>query len=234
MEKLQIEVSLRDGIGKEVVKKMRKAGETPAIVYGKGVNTPVKVSTAAMKTLRNAHFSESAIIEMQIAGAADAGRVPVMVKDIQYNPMTEDVIHIDFMKVDLDKKITVHVPLAITGEAKGIKDGGVLEQILWEIEIEALPLDIPEKIEIDVGELTIGHSIHAGNIKPPEGVRITTPAEETLVTLVMHKEEVVEAAEDQIAAAPAGPEVIKEKKDEPKAEGGGDKKSSGGDKKAAK
>ena len=148
-----------------------------------------------------------------------------MVKGVQYNPVTDLVMHLDFMKVSLDQKIRVHVPLVCKGEAKGVKEGGVLGQILWDIEVEGLPLDIPEKIEVDVSELIIGRSIHVGDIKVSDKVRVITSKEKTAVTVVSHVDEVIETAAPVEGAAPQEPEVIKEKKETPEEEAqDGDKK----------
>jgi large subunit ribosomal protein L25 len=107
------------------------------------------------------------------------------------------------------------------GEAKGLKDGGIIEQILWDLEVEGLPLDIPEKIEIDVSELVVGHSIHVAEVKVSTNVRVVTSGADTVVTMVKHIEEVIEAAATTTPeGAPIEPEVIKEKKEEPASEEG--------------
>ena len=239
MERIKIEASVREGIGKEIAKKIRRTGEVPGIVYGKEMNLPVRISIPAIKVLHTMHFSESAIIDMTIVGGKKEEQAHDMVKDVQYNPMTDQVMHLDFMKVSLDQKIRVHVPLVCKGEAKGVKEGGILGQILWDIEVEGLPLDIPEKIEVDVSELIIGRSIHVGDIKVSDKVRVITSDEKTAVTVVSHVEEAIETAAPVDGAAPQEPEVIKEKKETPEEEAqDGDKKpaekKSAADKSAAK
>jgi len=229
MERLKIEASLREGIGKEKAKKVRFAGEVPGIIYGKDTNIPVKVAAPALKALRTTNFSESTIIDMTIVGGKKEEQAHVLVKDVQYNPVTDQVMHLDFMKVSLDQKIRVHVPVSCKGEAKGVKEGGILEQILWEVEVEGLPLDIPEKIEVDVSELIVGRSIHVGEVKVSDKVRLMTSIDKTVVTVVSHIEEAAEAAAGAEGAAPQEPEVIREKKEEAGAEG----EAAAGDKKAA-
>ena len=233
MQKVQIEASVRENTGKEVAKKIRRAGDVPGIIYGKSINMPVKINIAALKSLRTMNFSASTIIDVTITGGKEPQQTHVLVKDVQYHPVTEQVTHIDFLKVALDQKIRVRVPLVCKGEAKGVKEGGVLEQILWDIEVEGLPLELPEKIEVDVSELIIGRSLHVGGIKVSDKVRVMTAAADTAVTVVSHVEEAIEAPAAVEGAVPLEPEVIKEKKEEPAAEGeaADDKKSA--DKKSA-
>jgi large subunit ribosomal protein L25 len=165
---------------------------------------------------------------MEILGDQEQKLIPVMIKDVQYNPLTEDVSHIDFLKVSLKEKIKVHIPIVLKGEAKAAKDeGAMLEQVLRELEIEGLPLDIPEKVEVDISGLVLGHSLHVKDIKISDNIKVITEPQETVVTLVVKQEE--EVSEEALAEeAPAEPEVIKEKKEDSSA---GDKKE---DKKAEK
>jgi len=222
MQKIQIETSLRSSTGKGFAKKTRREGSVPGIVYGKGINLPITVPTVALKALKASRFSKSTIVDMKITGSNETD-THALIKGVQYNPTNDDVIHLDFMKVSLQDKIRVHVPLSLKGESKGVKDGGVLEQILYTLEVEGLPLEIPEKIEVDITDLVVGRSIHVGAIKVADNVKIITSAEDTAVTRFMHVEEAVEApaAAD---GAPTEPEVIKEKKEVPGEEGAADKK----------
>lgn len=213
MERIKIQANIREKVGKEKAKKERRAGEVPAIVYGKGENLAVTIPTVSLKKLHKAHFSRSAIIDMELSGKEKPEELAVLIKDIQYHPLSEEAIHFDFMRVSLTEKIRVNVPIALKGEAKGIKEEGIVEQILWELEVEGLPLDIPEKIEVDVTELGIGDSIHVSDVKVAGNIKIVSHPEGTIVTVVekIEEEEVVPAAAE---AVPTGPEVIKEKKEE--------------------
>lgn len=213
MEKVKMEAYSREKTGKEIAKKVRREGKVPAIVYGKDKNVSIIVDMAGLKILKSIKFSESTILDMDIIKEEKRENIPVLIKDVQYHPVTDRVSHIDFMKVSLEEKIRVNVPLVLQGEAKGVKEGGIIEQILWEIEIEGFPLDIPEKIEVDVSALGVGFSLHAEDIKVADNLRIITRHGETIVTVVAKaaEEEVVEAP---LEGAPQGPEVIKEKKEE--------------------
>ncbi|RLD13409.1 MAG: 50S ribosomal protein L25, partial [Caldiserica bacterium] len=112
---------------------------------------------------------------------------------VQFHPVTDRIIHADFYSVSLEKPIYAKIPVHLVGEARGVKEGGVLYQVLHEIEIEAKPLDLPSVIEVDVTELEIGDSVHVGDIKIEGDVKVITPPEETVVT-VSEPEKVVEAA----------------------------------------
>ncbi|MCF7872793.1 MAG: 50S ribosomal protein L25 [Candidatus Omnitrophica bacterium] len=213
MERAKIKVEKRTDKGKQAAKRVRADGSIPSILYGKDINAAITVSSEGFKTLRDMHFSESTVIDLSIAGAKNMESIPVLIKDVQYHPLTDKVIHIDLLQVSLKEKITVHIPIILKGEAKGKEEGAVLEQILREIEVEGLPLDIPENIEVDISNLEIGHSLHVADLKPSAGITIVTESESTVATLVIKKEE--EEEEEELAEeAPTEPEVIKEKKEE--------------------
>lgn len=213
MDRIKIKVEKREKTGKESVKKLRNQGYVPAIVYSEDTNIALAISFSDLKTLRSIHFSESAVIDMEIGGDKKAESMPVLIKDIQYHPLTEDVIHIDFLKVSLKEKIRVHVPLVLKGEAKQVKEeSGTIEQILRELEVEGLPLDIPEKIEVDVSGLTIGHSLHVSDLVIPVNISIVSESAATVVTALAKEEEAEEEAPAEEGAS-AEPEVIKEKKE---------------------
>lgn len=215
MERVTIDVGVRGKVGKETAKKVRKEGNIPGIVYGKETNIPIIIPFVSIKALKALHFSESIIINMNVSGEKKNDQFATLIKDIQLNPLTEAIIHIDFLKIALDKKTRVNVSVVVQGEAAGVKAGGVLEQILREIEIEALPLFIPEHIEVDVSGLEIGDSLHVSNIKAGEGIKILTNSGETIATVVgMKAEELPEAKEvipGEQPAVPVEPEVIKKK-----------------------
>ncbi len=218
MEKIIVKCVKREKTGKEIAKKLRKQGMIPAVMYGHNMTCALQIPVGEMKGLRAHHFSESSIIDLVVDNSGAEENFSAVIKDIQFNPLTEEVSHLDFLQISLEEKIRVRVGLAVKGECPAIKEGGVLEQMLWEVEIEAYPLDIPEHIDVDVSSLVAGHSIHVGNLKVSDKVRILTHGEETVATVIMPGEEAEEAPAEEEAAA-AEPEVIKEKKEE----GGGEK-----------
>jgi len=213
MDRIKIKVEKREAIGKEGVKKLRNQGYVPAVVYGDKINIVLMVDFVGLKTLQSIHFSESVVIDMEIIGDNKSKSIPVLIKDVQFHPLTEDVIHIDFLKVSLKEKIKVHIPIVLRGEAKQVKEeNGNIDQILRELEVEGLPLDIPEKIEVDISELTIGHSLHVSSLVVPSSITVVTDQEETIVTALAKEEE----AEEEVVAEEeetTEPEVIKEKKE---------------------
>ncbi|MCK4912447.1 MAG: 50S ribosomal protein L25 [Candidatus Omnitrophica bacterium] len=213
MDRIKIKVEKREVIGKEGVKKLRKQGYVPAVVYGEDINTVLTIDTVGLRILQDIHYSESVVIDMEIVGEKKTKSIPVLVKDVQFHPLTESLIHVDFLKVSLKEKIKVHIPIVLKGEAKQVKEeNGTLEQILRELEVEGLPLDIPEKVEVDISELTIGHSLHVSNLVVPTGIAIVTDPGETVATALAKVEEVEEEAIIEEEGA-TEPEVIKEKKE---------------------
>ncbi|MFH1771895.1 MAG: 50S ribosomal protein L25 [Candidatus Omnitrophota bacterium] len=218
MERIGISVKVREKTGKGIARRIRVSRSIPAIIYGDGLNLPIELSAQAIKALQSIHFSESTIVDVAVVDASgdEKDKFAVVIKDIQHDPLSDQVIHLDFMKVSLDEVIRVNVPLILKGEPKGVKEGAVCEQIMRDVEVEGLPLDIPEKIEVDITHLEQGHSLHMRDIKVPDKIKVITQPEKTIATLLIKKEEEEAAPEEEMQAAE--PEVIKEKKEEePKA-----------------
>ena len=216
MEEVKIKVAIREDRGTSHAKAMRRQERIPAVVYGKGLNLALAIDKKELKYLRQHHFSENVILNLVIADKKGAKTVPTLLKDYQLDPLTDEVLHLDFIKVSMTEKIEVEVPVEIKGEPKGVKEGGSLERVLWNIRVKCLPKDIPQNITIDVSELDIGDSIHVSDLTLPPGVEFVSEATEVVVTVAapVKEEEIVEAAE-----APAEePEVIKEKPKEKEGE----------------
>jgi len=221
MEEVKIKALIKQERGTSKAKALRRENFVPAIVYGRGVNLSLKIEKKELKYLKQHHFSENIIINLEINNGTTEETIPVLLKDYQLNPLTEEVIHLDFIKVSMEEKVTVEVPVEVKGEAKGIKLGGVLERPLWNVEVECLPRDIPENIIVDISDLDIGHSIHIADLKVPEGVEITADPKEVVasITAPIKEEEIVEEAE-----VVEEPEVVKEKpKEEAEEESGQEK-----------
>lgn len=212
MERIKIKVNSRQGKGKEIVKKLRKQGVIPAVVYSTDLNASLSIPPESLKALRAIHFSESTVIDMEVIGDKEATSIPVLIKDVQFNPVTEAPTHIDFLKVSLTERIKVHVPIILKGEAKSVKEeGGMVEQILRELEVEGLPLDIPEHLDLDISTLEIGKSIHVENLSVPEGLKVINELDETVVTALAKQEEAEEPVSEETVSQE--PEIIKEKKE---------------------
>ncbi len=228
-EEIVLEVLKREKAGKEVAKKLRRDGFIPGVVYGAGEKpTPVQIPTNAFIKFRRSGHGENALITLNIKNGKTASE-KVLIRDIQKDPVKDNVIHIDFQHVSLTKKITIKIPIHLVGTPTGVKDqGGILQQVLRELEITCLPTDIPEKVEVDVTALKIGDSIHVSDLSLPQ-VEILTDPVQTITSVVppMKEEEVAKPvaaegvpAEGAVAvegAEPAEPEVISEKKAEERA-----------------
>ncbi|MFC1658474.1 50S ribosomal protein L25 [Candidatus Omnitrophota bacterium] len=214
MQEVILEGQLREETGKAKVKSLRSQGFIPAIVYSAGKDSQaVKLSRHDFLRFIHQYHLESTVINLRIKGQKPR---PVLVKDVQYDPVKEDIIHIDFQEISLTSKIKVNVGIVAKGEAIGAKqDNGALNHILWELELECLPTQIPEEIKVDVSQLKIGDVIHVRDLSLPEGVRAINDPESLVFSLeppIKEEEIVAPAAEGEEAAEP---EVIKEKKEVP-------------------
>lgn len=214
MEELFLDAEQRQGTGRAAAKDLRDAGFVPAVVYSDGKNSmPIKLSHRQLVQLVHQHRIESAVINLKIKEDKKAKR-PCLIKEIQYHPVLGEIVHVDFNEISLTKEIKVNVPVAVKGDAIGVKqEGGSLEHILWELEIECLPTAIPKDIEIDVTALKMGDAIHVKDLVAPAGVRILNdPSSIVLTVAAPMKEEVVAPVEGEVTQEP---EVIKEKKEVP-------------------
>lgn len=214
MEEIFLDVEPRQEIGRAKVKDLRSAGLIPAVVYAEGKKSlAIKVSHSALLRLIHQHRIEGVLINIKVKGDSKHASRSCLIKEIQYHPVHGDIIHVDFNEISLTKAIKVNVPVVAKGEPQGVKqEGGSLEHILWEIEVECLPTNIPKDIEVDVSSLKIGDAIHIKDISVPSGVKILNdPSAIVLSVAAPMKEEVlvapVEGEEKQ------EPEVIKEKKE---------------------
>jgi len=219
MQEVNLEVKLREKTGKEVAKKLRREGLIPGVVYGaEGKTLSIQVPEKNFTQILHSGFGENVLITLNIANGKTQSK-KVLIKEIQHDPVRGNIVHIDFHHIQLTKKVTVKVPVQLTGLADGVKNqGGILQHILREIEVECLPTDIPAKIEIDVSPLRIGDSIHVRDIKLEKATVLSDP-EGTLASVVppMKEEEVPVAAAAPVEGEITEPEVISEKKAEERA-----------------
>jgi large subunit ribosomal protein L25 len=215
MKEVTLEAKLREEIGSSKSRALRNSGFIPAVVYGEGKSQAIKVSRSKFLKFLHEHKGENVIIRLKIDNEKKQKAHTVMIKEIQYDPVSEEIIHLDFNKISLTKAITVKVPVEVKGESPGVKmDGGSLEHVLWEIEVECLPKDMPKSIEVDVSNLKIGDAIHIKDITFPEGVTVKHEPEAIVLSVVPPaKEEVVVEEEALVEEETKEPEVIKEKKE---------------------
>jgi large subunit ribosomal protein L25 len=219
-----LEASRRDTIGKNEARRTRREGRVPAVVYGAVTGgareaTPIAVDPKALLRILHSESGANTLISLKLAGAGDAR---VLVKEYQLDPITHQVLHADFYRVAMDRALQVTIPVVVRGEAKGVKQqGGILEFVRREIEIECLPADIPEHVEIDVSELMLHQGVRVRDVAVDPKWKPITDAETMLVHVIMPKAEESAAAAAEAAAptATAEPEVIKKgKKEEAEAE----------------
>lgn len=212
MKTIELNVEKRSTTGKNEARRDRVAGRIPAVVYGAGKpNVSISVDRKALSDVFREGAGDNAIFLLKLAGSDQSRHA--MIKEMQRDPVSRRPLHIDFVRVLMDVKITVKVPVEIVGVARGVKtDQGILDIVTREIEIECLPSNIPAHIGVDVSDLGIGDAIRIGQVPALEGVRIVDNPEK-VVAHVAHptrEEEPVAAAE--AAAEPAEPEVLKKGK----------------------
>jgi large subunit ribosomal protein L25 len=225
MKRVSLKVMKRDTMKKSDLRKLRENDLVPGVIYGEAIkdNILISVPLKDIIDLIRLESEEDFLIELEIEKSRK--KYIAVLQDEQFNPVTDEVTHIDFYSVSLDKPITSKVPIHFIGEPIGAKEGGVLFRTLYEIELEAKPLDLPSFIEVNISELKIGDSIHISDLEIPSNVKILHNPNETVVTVsTPTKEEVkveevpVEAEEvtHEGAETQATTQETKEKKEEKK------------------
>jgi large subunit ribosomal protein L25 len=213
LETLEIKADPRAKGSKNAARRLRRAGKIPAVLYGpKTEPVPLQVDKKEFST-RVAVLQGSHLVRLKSTDPSLTEKV-ALVKDLQFHPISGDVIHSDFYEVDLAARITVRVPLRFVGKGAGVVRGGILQPIVREVEVECLPLDIPSSFNVDVSALDIGDSIHVEDIPMPEGVSAVYESNYAVVTVVTPTVEEAPAA----AAAPVEGEVVAEGAAQPKEE----------------
>ncbi len=215
METLEIRVDARDKQRKRDAKRLLRSGKIPAVLYGPKTEAVALALDQREFTSRVAGLEGSHLVRLKSAAPSLAEKV-ALVKEMQYHPISGGVIHADLYEVDLTAKITVRVPLHFIGKAAGVVRGGILQPIVREIEVECLPLDIPEFFNVDVSALDIGDSVHIEELTMPAGVTAVSEADQALVAVVPPTVEEAPAAPEPVEGAVAAPaaapaEATKEK-----------------------
>jgi large subunit ribosomal protein L25 len=217
MQRLQLDVSIREGRGKGTARKLRAGGTVPAVLYGAKLET-TKVSVDGHTLERIVATGANTLLDLQ-GPKAVKGKL-VLIKDVQRDPLSQRLLHCDLFAVDTRKRIDVQVPVHLEGKAKGVELGGVLESPLREVEVSCLPLTIPDAFTVDVSGLDIGEAIRVDQIAIPEGVDVRTDPSQVVVQVVAPRVEAVEAPAEEAAEAEAPAEAAAETAE--KAEGSGD------------
>lgn len=210
MDKFKLQLEAREG---KKPNQLRRAGKIPATVYGPGSpSVSVQVSERDFTRLPSAAYSH--IIELE--GGPDKKTVQAIIRHVQRRHTTQEVLNVEFYRVAADRKVTMNVPLKFTGESPAVAQGGQLIEVFSEAEVECLPGDIPDFIEVDLGQIVeVDEGIHFSELKLPHGVAVLNPPEELVVRVVAKKAAVEEpkaaAATAEAAPAAAAPKAEKEK-----------------------
>ena len=218
----KIEINKREDSSKKELKKLRKAGNIPGIYYSGGSNESIPI-TITKHDFNLAVKSGARIFNIAVGDK----KQNVLFKSVQYHPVTEEVIHIDLYGVRMDQTVNIKVVIELIGDAIGVKDeGGILNQPLNELEIQCLPGDIPDLLELDISELAMGNSLNAGDIKLDDKFALVTPEDSVVVSVTQPMKEVepvAELDEDEAFMDEDGEEASGDEKDSDDA--GGDEKS---------
>jgi large subunit ribosomal protein L25 len=223
-----LEAHPRESGNKNQARRLRVDGKIPGVVYGAGQDSqPVSIDPRQVTRILHSKTGHNTIFDLTVHSGDNKAVTKAMIVDWQYEPIKGKLLHIDLKRIAMDKVLRVKVPIVLIGEAAGVKqDGGILEQIQRELEIECLPADIPSHIEADVSHLVFGTVLRVSDLPHSDKLKFLTDANQPVAHVTSVKEEVVatpEAAAEAAAAGPAEPEVIKKGKQETEEEGEGDK-----------
>ena len=215
-----LEAQPRTSGNKNDARRVRRGGKVPAVVYGAGKDArPVSVDPRQVSRILHSQTGHNTIFDLTL----DGERTKAMIVDWQYEPIKGALLHIDLKRIAMDQRLRVSVPILLKGEAAGVKQqGGILEQVTREVEIECLPQDIPSSIEADVTELVFGKVLRVLDLPHGEKLKFLSDPNLPVAHITSVREEVVatpEAVAAEAAAAPAEPEVIKKGKQETEEEG---------------
>ena len=206
----ELTIQRRDGTGKQIAKRLRRQGVVPAIVYGGPKTEPVTVDPKAVLRMIAGHAGTTQLLTLKMDG--EGGSRLAIIRAMQFDPVTERLLHVDLQEVSADKPITVRVAVHPVGEAVGVRDTkGILNLVLHEVSVSCLPIAIPEQIDADVAALALGDVLTIANLTVPDGVRILNDPGQAVATVSPPMAEEV-ATPAVTAAVTAEPEVLTERK----------------------
>lgn len=196
-----LKAEARHEVGKGAARKLRAMGRVPGVVYGKGKGTTlVNLNGREFAKALQTGVGAGRLINLAISeGGGGETTKTVILKELQRDSIGGDLVHVDFQEVSMTEVIAARVPVVLVGEERRVNDGGILEQMLWEVEVQGLPGTIPSRVELQVSGLRIGGSVKVADLKLPEGVRALTHPDETVATVAAP----TRAAEEAKPAAPA-------------------------------
>ncbi len=205
---MNVSAQSRTEVGKKIARRLRKEGKIPAIIYGgKEKSLPISLPLDDVKDILKADKGENTVLKIR----RDDIEVDAMLKEVQYDYLSDNIIHVDFIRIDLNKAVNVNVPVKVHGEPIGVKvEDGVFDFITREIEIRCLPTKIPKEYIIDIGEMHAGHSIKAEDLDLGEDIKLMSDPHRVICAVLTRakKEEAIEeeAAEEEGAEAPEAAE----------------------------
>ena len=213
----ELTVQGRGETGKQVAKRLRRAGAVPAVLYGGARPESISVDPKAVLRIIHGHAGSTQLLNLTFEGGA--GTRMAIIRALQFDPVSERLLHVDLQEVTADRAITVRVAVHPIGEAAGVREQkGILNVVLHELDVSCLPTLIPERIDADVSALMIGDVLTVGALSAPEGVRILNDPGQAVVTVAAPMAEEVVATPAPAATAAAEPEVVTERKKEEEAD----------------
>lgn len=220
-ENATLSAALRDEKGKSAARRIRREGRIPAVIYGRGEETrELSLDAHEFEMLVKRYSLDTTLIELAIGGTK-GGKVKALVSEVQSHPYKPQVLHVDFHQIHAGERVTVAVPVRLLGTPQGVKDGGVLQHVMHEVELECAVEVIPDVLEIDVSELVIGDSVHVSDLTVPEGVELLVELNRTVCTVaaptILEEPEEEEAVEPELIGEDG--EVIEPEEGDEEAEG---------------
>jgi len=219
MAMMELTAVRRHGSGKEGARKILSRGKVPGVMYGKGLESrSIEFDRRDLEKFLGVARRGAVIVRLNVQDKDEAKESYAVVKEIQTNPRTDRVVHVDFYEVAFGKKFRIEVPIRVKGKAVGIEQGGIVEQVTRSLEVECMPRNVPEFLEVDITPLEIGHSLHLEDVTFPEGVHplekdtrativaVHAPRVEEVVSVVPEEEEAAAATEAAEGASVAEPE----------------------------
>ncbi|AIH03472.1 50S ribosomal protein L25/general stress protein Ctc [Thermodesulfobacterium commune] len=184
MRQVNLSVVKREKTGKECAKKLRKQGLIPAIVYGHNFDpVPISVKANELESILHKYKGETLLFNLEVQNG-ETQRIQAILKDYQLHPVTDKIIHLDFVAIKEGETVSIDVPLEFVGRPVGLTKGGVIEIFMHDLTVECLPSNIPDKIQVDISNLDLGDVLHVKDIKVPEGVKVLDDPEDTVITIV--------------------------------------------------
>jgi large subunit ribosomal protein L25 len=201
MDMIKLEATVRTEAGKASARRLRRAGQVPAVAYGKELaSVSLAIAPRGLSDILKSERGQNSVVELGIDGSK---KITALLRDYTIHPVTREVLHADFIEIKLDKPVDVEVPFVCKGKAAGVVLGGILRQVYRRLPVRCLPEKIPTVIEYDVTALNLGDHVKASDLAPPEGVTVRLPPDQTVAGVVAPEKERPEEVEGAVAGAAA-------------------------------